>query len=522
MWHVLNSNMAVSRSKSALSGALVAQVFTILSMLLAVFSTPYMLKYLDKEEYGISILLFQILSYLSLFDFGLSTAVIRSMSLIKADDDASMQSQLNSLISTSFFFSLFLGVVVLLLVCLTSPFMPSAFNIRLDLQDPTSAIFLSLGVAILTNFMQRGIGGLFFAHHRQALITTPSAIVSILSVAATVWLLSSGYGLWSFVYVNIVTSILNLMISVTLSKIYYPNLSIGWHYFDSEKLRSLYAFGLFMFLSGLAVQVILATDRIVIGKVVSLAAVGMFSITVRIPEVCQTLLSHVTYHASPALAEIVNQGDPVQIKKTYKQLAILTITLSLVAFWVVIIMSEWFITLWVGHSYFAGQLVLVLALIIMLQQTLTRTGTFFLNAKGIARSISLMSVAEAILNLSISIALGYSIGLSGILMGTVIATGLTSGWFIPQLLHKHLGISSNQYWVESFLKPVLILSIVGGGGYFVVGHYYASGLLQGWFSFFITSLIIGVVMLGTAWVFFLSDILLGLIPDKFKSVLRLQ
>ena len=144
--------MAVSRSKSALSGALVAQVFTILSMLLAIFSTPYMLKYLDKEEYGISILLFQILSYLSLFDFGLSTAVIRSMSLVQPDDsDASVQSQLNSLISTSFFFSTFLGLVVLLAVFFASPFMPSVFNMRLDLQQPAIAVFLSLGVVILTN-----------------------------------------------------------------------------------------------------------------------------------------------------------------------------------------------------------------------------------------------------------------------------------------------------------------------------------------------------------------------------------
>ena len=515
--------MAVSRSKSALSGALVAQVFTILSMLLAIFSTPYMLKYLDTEEYGISILLFQILSYLSLFDFGLSTAVIRSMSLVQPDDsDASVQSQLNSLISTSFFFSTFLGLVVLLAVFFASPFMPSVFNMRLDLQQPAIAVFLSLGVVILTTFMQRGIGGMFFAHHRQALITTPSVVVSILSVAATVWLLSLGYGLWSFVYVNLATSALNLLISVTLSRIYYPALSVGWRHFDVERLKSLYAFGLFMFLSGLATQVILATDRIVIGKVVSLAAVGMFSITVRIPEVCQTLLSHVTFHASPALAEIVNRGDEEQVKKTYYRLAILTITLSVVAFWVIIIMSEWFITLWVGKSYFAGQSVLILALVIMLQQTLTRTGTFFLNAKGIARPISLMSVVEAVLNLSISIGLGYLLGLSGILLGTVIATGLTSGWFIPQLLRKHLGVSANQYWLKSFLKPLVYLSVIGLGLYSVVSHYYMAGSLQGWLSFILTGVVVGVLLMGAAWVLFLHEILIEFVPSRLKAVLKLQ
>lgn len=512
--------MAVSRSKSALGGALVAQVFTIISMLLAIFSTPYMIKYLDKEQYGASILFFQVLGYLSLFDFGLSTAVIRSMALIQPDEnDTTVQDKINALMSTSFIFSTLLGAVMLVIIFFISPFMPGVFNMRPDLHAPAIAIFLSLGIVVLTTFMQRSIGGMFFAHHRQALITTPSVIISTLSVLATVWLLSLGLGLWSFVYVNLVTAALNLAISFIMSRIYYPALVIRLQYFDKRILKSLYSFGLFMFISGIATQIILSTDRIVIGKVVSLAAVAMFSITVRIPEVCLTLLSHVTFHASPALAEIVTTGDENQIQKTYHRLSVLTMVLSIVAFWAMIILNKWFIYLWVGKSFFAGQDVLILALVIMLQQTMTRTGVFFLNAKGIARPISLMGVVEAVINLSVSIILGYLIGLPGILLGTILASITTSGWFIPRLLRLHLGINAKQFWIDSFLRPLLWISVVGAGLDLAINYLHQQKIVSGWLGFFVSGAIVGIVLLAVSWFLFLRTILAEYIPQRFRSSL---
>ena len=228
-------------------------------------------------------------------------------------------------------------------------------------------------------------------------------------------------------------------------------------------------------------------------------------------------LSHVTFHASPALAEIVNNGHKKQIQETYHRLAILTVVLSIVAFWTMVILNKWFIYLWVGESFSAGQAVLVLALIIMLQQMMTRTGVLFLNAKGIARPVSFVGVAEAVVNLSISIGLGYLMGLPGILLGTILASIATTGWFIPRLLRLHLGISAKQFWIDAFLRPLLWLSVVGAGLYWAITYLYEQQIVSGWLGFFVSGIIVGGVLLGVSWFLFLRIILVEYIPQRFTS-----
>lgn len=512
----------ISRSKSAFGGAVVAQVFTLLSMLVAIVTTPLMVRYLDAEAYGLSILFFQVLGYLHLFDFGLSTAVIRNMALHQPNaEDEQTQIELNRIASTSFFVSGLLGLIILVTIFFLAPFTSHLFHMRADLVAPSTYILLSLGVVILTTFIQRGLGGMFFAHHRQALITLPSSIISVLSVVGTVWLLSRGMGLWAFVYVNLTTAGLNLLIHLVLVRVYYPRLRLKWQFFDLDLLKSLFSFGAFMFLAGLATQVILYTDRLVIGRVISLAAVAVFSITVRIPEVCLILLSHVTYHALPALTEIVNRGDEPQIRRAYHRLAILTSSLSTVAFWLMLSMNEWFIRLWVGPSFFAGHLVLALALLVMMQQALARTGVFFLNAKGIARPLSFMAIGEAALNITLSVFLGYRLGLAGVLLGTLIAAACTSGWFVPLLLRRHLGISATDYWLRSFLVPLFTLS--GAGAVLYAGvRWVRNAGSPGWLSFFLIGAVCGLSLMAVAWYGFLREPLGDYVPARLRPYLGLR
>lgn len=481
-----------------------------------------MLRYLDSEAYGLSILFFQILGYLSLMDFGLSTAVIRSMSLYQPnEEDDSVQVALNRIISTSLFFSTGLGLIILLIVVALIPFVGHMFTMRTSLVAPSQLILLSLGINVLITFMQRGLGGMFFAHHRQVLITLPTVTLQVLSVIATVYLLSIGVGLWAFAYVNFATAGIGIVILLIMVRIYYPQLRISWRYFDVSLLKELYGFGFFMFVASLATQVILHTDRLVIGRIISLSAVAMFSITVRIPEVCMTLLTHVTFHSSPALTEILNHGNTAQVRQLYHRLTTLTVVLAVLAFWLMLIMNEWFIDLWVGPKLFAGTLVLALALLVMVQQTVTRTGVLFLNAKGVARPISLMSIIEAVLNISVSVYMGMQIGLPGVLLGTVIASLCTSGWYVPYLMQRHLQLSLKD-WVRPFLKPVAVLSITGGLLFYGVAMIRTTGFPTGWITFFLTGAAVGLVLAVVAWLGFLREQLAAYVPARLRPFVGLS
>ena len=508
----------VSRTKSAFWGIISTQAFTIISMVVSIVSTPLMVQYLDKDAYGLSIIFFQIINYLALFDFGLASAVIRNLALHRGDDDHN-RLMVNKIMSTGVLVATAFGLLVTLIGFGFAPLLPHVYHLRADLAAPAIPIVITLSLLVGGQFIQRGLGGIFFAHHRQTLIATPNFVVSLLTTGLTLLLLSRGVGLWTFVYANVFQLLASFATHLILLQIYYPELRIRPRFYDKELTKSMLNYGFFMFLQGLATQVILYTDRLVIGKVLSLALVAVFSLTVRIPEVGMSLLGRITENSLPAVAEIVVHEGPARARLYFHRMMLLIVTLSMMAFWLMLALDEWFIRLWVGADFFAGQQVLVLALIIMVQQTITRTGAFFLNAKGIARSLSFVAMVEAALNLALSIGLGYRMGMSGILLGTIVASLLTSFWYVPYLLYKHLEIAPMDSVVRPIVWPVLGISLIGTGVYLLVQVVAKLPLFNHWLWFIPAGILASGVMGAFVWLTYLRAPLGDYVPVRFRRFL---
>ncbi|GAA4373028.1 oligosaccharide flippase family protein [Hymenobacter koreensis] len=510
----------VARAKPAFWGAVSSQVFTIVSMLVSIISTPLMVKYLDKEEYGLSILFFQIIGYLALFDFGLSTALIRQLSVHRGEDELA-RITLNRIATTGLYVSAVLGGAVTLLGFGFAPFVPSLFNLRPDLAEAAIPIVATFSLLVGAQFLQRGLGGILFTHHKQVHVGVTQFILSMTGIVATIILLMNGVGLWSFVYANMLQLLLSMVSIVWLLRRYFPYLSIRPRHFDRSLMKELFGFGLFMFLGNLSTQIILNTDRLVIGKILSLSAVAVFSLTVRIPEVGMGLLAKVLENVGPAATEIVTHEGHNRTQLFLQRIMLIIMVSSIVAFWLMLALDEWFVDLWVGPSFFAGQAVLLLALGVMVQQTLARTGTFFLYAKGIARAVSIAAIVEAVLNITFSVILGYRMGMTGILLGTLLAALLTSVWYVPYLLRKHLGISFIAYWGLPIIRPTLILSVVGGMVWWAATKVQAQ-YSNSWSMFFLVAFTATLVLGGTAWIVFLRHAVVDYIPVRWRSYLLMK
>lgn len=506
----------VSRSRSALLGTLSSQAFTIISMLVSIVSTPLMLRYLDKDAYGLSILFFQISNYLSTLDLGIGTAVIRQLAMHRGEDEHNVL-MINRILSTGTIAAGVLGGVVAVVAYFFAPFVPGMYHLRPDLASAAVPIICWMGLFAGLQFLQRGTGGLFFAHHRQTLIGTPTFVVNLTSILLTVVLLANGVGLWAFVYSGLYQLVGGAVTQFVLLRRYYPHLRIRMRYFDGKLLRELFNYGIFLFINGAAGLIIMHTDRLVIGQIISLAAVSVFSLTTRIPEVVIGLIGKVMDNATPALMEITTRESDEQARVQYKRILVLVTALSMLAFWLVFSLNGWFIDIWVGSSFFAGRLVLVLALALMVQQTLVRTGTSFLYAKGITKSVSLMSLVEAPINISLSIFLGHRIGLPGVLVGTLVASLLTSVWYTPYLLNRHLGLTFGAI-ATAVVRPALGISLAGAAVYglvWSVRHVLPNSLLL----FFAVGAVAGAFLTAFTWLFFLRTPFASYVPASLRRYL---
>jgi O-antigen/teichoic acid export membrane protein len=120
-----------------------------------------------------------------------------------------------------------------------------------------------------------------------------------------------------------------------------------------------------------------------------------------------------------------------------------------------------FIALSFGKQYrFEGNVTLVLCLVFyfsgMRQPTL-----IFRDSMGLFKYDKAKSVAEAVINLAVSIILGYKYGITGVFLGTLISLLLTSVWVEPYMFYKHrLGRSSMPFFGRYAFYAVITFAIL--------------------------------------------------------------
>lgn len=217
-----------------------------------------------------------------------------------------------------------------------------------------------------------------------------------------------------------------------------------------------------------------STDNIIITMVVGLNWVGMYS---NYQVLVTSVSSFITTIFSSLTASIgnLNAGDDVTHKKE-----IFKVT-NLATFWFYAVASVCFlvaltptVTVWIGYEWtldFATVVVICLNIYIggMLYAPFNYRQTMGLFVYGKWRPI-----ISAVINVVVSIVLGYLWGLKGVLAGTVIARLTTNAWFDPYIVYKKgFGQSPVEYFIQYGL--LLLLLIISGAIGIVISKLYILG-----------------------------------------------
>jgi O-antigen/teichoic acid export membrane protein len=508
----------MSRARAAFLGSISSQVFMVVNMLLGIIITPILLKFLNKEEFGLSTVIFQLVGYINMLDFGLGNAMSRNLAANRGDDENS-KITVNKIMSTTFFTFSVIGALVIIGGLSLSPFIPELFEMRGSLNQVAVAIIISLSISIGIQFPLRAFYGIFYAHQRQMLSNSVGFLMTFLNIILPVVFLYFNYGLWSFVYTNIICSLVGISTIMLLNRKYYPYIKIRPAFFDKTILSEMFHFGFFIFLNAIAYQVIFFTDRFFIGSLVSLSAVTIFSLTAKAPEFGRELIFKITDNAFPALVEINSKEGESKLKSVHQKLLLVTSCCFSIGFWMILILNVWFLKLWVGDGFFAGQAIFLLALGLMVIQTLIHVSGVCLIGAGLVKGFSLISLLEAAINISLTLWLGKMFGVAGVLLATVIAGSLTSLWYIPYTAMKFMKIRFTEY-LKAIFGPLISISVVGMCLYWI-SRYLFGHIELNWVNFFAVALLLAIIFVTFTWSLFLRKELLHYIPYKIKRYLYL-
>lgn len=447
-----------SRTTRSLKNAQVAIVFYCVNLILQFFSRKIFLEYLGSEVLGLNTTAQNLLSFLNLAELGVGAAVAYNLYKPLYNKD---YETVNGIVSVQGW--LYRRIAFVMIVCsmVLMLFFPLIFN---KAELPLWYAYGSFGVLLFSSLLG------YFVNYRQIVLSADQKeykvtiatqgvkVVKVLVQILAIYFLSHGYVWWivlEFVFAIITSVALDRSI-----KSEYPWLKPKVT--DGQLLSKRYPQILTktkqLFFHRIGGFVLTQTSPIIIYAYASLTLVAVYGNYMLIVSGICALVNALLNGIGAGVGNLVAEGDNKKIKDFFWELTSLRLWMAAVICFGIYMLSHSFISLWVGDEYLMPESAfIVLVLMAFVQQT--RTSDTFLAAYGLFQDIW-APVAEAGLNLGLSVLLGYFFGLTGILIGVLISQLIVVCTWKPYFLYKYgFKESCLEYFVR-VSKYILLLGVI--------------------------------------------------------------
>lgn len=409
----------VSRTDRVIQNAKVALFFYCVNLILQFFSRKIFLDYLGAELLGLNTTIQNLLQFLNLAESGISAAV--AFALYRPLGLGNKQ-EIIDIVSLQGWFYRRVGFIVIAGSVVLMTFFPWIFA---KAQVPlvyAYGTFIAFLISALLGYFANYKMIVLSADQREYRVTIETQTVKILKVlfqVLVIWKLQYGYFYWMFFEV-----IASVIISVRLRiciKNDYPWLSSDFS--RIEELKTKYSYLLQkikqLFWHKLAYYVLSQTTPLVVYAFLTLTSVAMYGNYLVLVAGCQLFVDAVFKGFQAAVGNIVAEGDKKKIKTIYWEMVTIKLLLAGLFGTGLFLLSSSFIELWVGRQYVMQSMpVMLLSIIAFIQ--MSRVNEIFLSAYGLFKD-TWAPIAEATINLGLSILFGYLWGISGIFLGVLIS-----------------------------------------------------------------------------------------------------
>jgi O-antigen/teichoic acid export membrane protein len=415
-----NTSIALfSRAAAILMGYVVRVVFT---------------HVLSENYVGINGLFTDILNVLSLSEMGIETAI--SFALYKPIADGNTEAQ-KSIMHLYQWFYRFVAVFVAAAGICVIPFMDILIKNKPDIPHLTYIYILYLFNTVLSYlFVYKRT--LLDAHQLMYIGTLSKTISWVLQdiVQIAVLLLTKNFILYLYVYI-LTTLFSNIYISKKAERIFPflrdKNIAPVEKQERKHILKNIRA----MMMHKIGDVIVNNTDNLLISSFVGIASVGCYSNYYLLIGSVQQVLNETFQGITASVGNLGATASKERVQTIFSSVFLLNHWLFSFAAICLFELLNPFIVLSFGEKYlFTTDIVWILCINFYIRG-LTRSCLIFRNSLGLFWYDRYKSIAEALINLIVSIILAQRFGTFGVFMGTFISTVTTTLWIEPFVLYKY-------------------------------------------------------------------------------------
>jgi O-antigen/teichoic acid export membrane protein len=421
---------------------------------------PFILHKLGDTASGIWVLIFTITGYYGLFDLGIRSSVVRYVSKFTAVDDIE---DLAKLINTSLFSYSCIGVLSLMVTAVLTVYVDTLFKIPPGFHSTARLLLWMVGAAIALGFPLGVVGGFLDGLQKFYVNNWTSVAANAIRVVLIVSALTHGKGLLTVAAITVVLPIITSLVRGVIAFRICP-VPLGMKFVDRKTFHLMANYSGVTLIIMIATQLKFKTDNIVIGSMISAAAVTYFTIGSRIVNYTQQVVMALAQNFLPVASESEATGKMDRLRKVFvagNRLCAFTcfpITATL------LILGKSIIEVWVGKKYidtsYPVLVILIIPATLMWAQAASGRVLFGISKH---KTWAFVTLAEGIANLVLSIVLvrlfihtSVERAIEGDAYGTAIPLACSMILFMPGHLCKQLGIRIRTYLREAYALPVLI------------------------------------------------------------------
>lgn len=222
-----------------------------------------------------------------------------------------------------------------------------------------------------------------------------------------------------------------------------------------------------VFVHQLAGVVLNSSGSLIIYGFTSLTLVAKYENYMMIVLSLNNLANQMFNSIGAGIGHLVAEGNKEKILRFFWEMIALKHYIATVLCFGALMFSHAFITLWVGEEFRLDNQILIL-IVLFIFISLTRSCELFTIAYGLFDDVW-APVTECLLNMSLSVALGYYWGLPGIIMGIIISlVSIILIWKPYYLFCKGFQTPVWEYWKNYLKYPIVSWLMLGGSILFVL------------------------------------------------------
>ena len=402
---------------------------------------------LSIEYLGVNGLFTNVLAMLSLAELGIGPAIVYSLYKPLAYGDKNTVKAIMHLFKKVY---VAIGGVILFLGLLLYPWLDSFIKDGKAVFD-VHYFYLIFLLNTVVSYLWTYKRSLLIADQKQYVVNIYQTIVQIIVAVLQIISLLIFANYWCFIILMLVGTVLENFSIARKAEKEYPYLQEQADKLDSSIKQQIVKNTKAMICHKIGGMVVFSSSNLVLSKFAGLVAVGLYSNYYMVIVALNSFASKFFESITASIGNLLVLNNSNEKEKVFKIIEFITALQAAICFCGLYVLFNPFVELWIGQEYLFDEKIVYLMSFSFYLMYMRKAVCMFKDAGGLFWNDRYKPLAEAVINLIVSVYLTIHYGVIGVVIGSIISTLLTCFWIEPYVLFNNgIDIKLKDYFIDYF------------------------------------------------------------------------